>query len=142
MTTLNGWVLINIFKIMIIKTKRRPVNLNLLTIRLPVAGVTSIAHRAAGFLMFVLTPVLVYWFDLSLRGPRGFQQAMVLFSTWEKLVWMAGVWALAHHFLAGLRYLLLDLEIGFEKPVYRWSAMAVLIGGTLVALVAAIWVVR
>ncbi|CAK0738423.1 Succinate dehydrogenase cytochrome b556 subunit [Gammaproteobacteria bacterium] len=127
---------------MTIPKRKRPVNLNLLTIRLPVAGVMSIAHRGAGVLMFALTPALVYWFDLSLRGPEGFQQAMTLSSAWERLAWVAGVWTLAHHFLAGLRYLLLDLEIGFEKPVYRWSALAALIGGALVALVAAAWMMR
>ncbi|CAK0759733.1 succinate dehydrogenase / fumarate reductase, cytochrome b subunit [Gammaproteobacteria bacterium] len=122
--------------------KKRPINLNLLTIRLPVAGVMSIAHRAAGLLMFALTPVLVYWFDLSLRGPEGFRQAMALSSLWERWLWIAGIWAMAHHFLAGIRYLLLDLDIGFEKPVYRWTALAVLSGGALMALAAAVWVMR
>lgn len=122
--------------------KKRPVHLNLLTIHLPIAGVMSIVHRLSGFLMFVLTPVLVYWFDLSLRGPEGFQQAMTFSSPWVKLAGVIIVWAIAHHFLAGIRYLFLDLDIGFEKPTYRWSAMAVLLGGAFVALVSTVWIMR
>lgn len=117
--------------------KKRPVNLNLLTIQLPVAGIMSIAHRLSGVMMFCLIPWVLFLLDLSLRGPEGFAQAKVLLHTgWLKLVWVAVVWALAHHFLAGLRYLLLDLDIGLEKPFYRYSAIAVLAGGGLAALLA------
>jgi succinate dehydrogenase / fumarate reductase cytochrome b subunit len=39
-----------------------------------------------------------------------------------------------HHFLAGIRYLLLDIDIGVDKPVYRQTAWAVLAGGPVLAL--------
>ena len=35
----------------------------------------------------------------------------------------------AHHFCAGIRYLLLDLHIGIDKPPARTSAIAVLVLG-------------
>lgn len=118
--------------------RKRPVNLNLLTIRMPVAAVMSIAHRASGLLMFGLTPFLLYLLDLSLRGPEGFRRAADLLAVGGvRLVLVAGVWALAHHFFAGIRYLLLDLEVGLDKPVYRHSAAAVLGAGGVVALIAA-----
>jgi len=37
------------------------------------------------------------------------------------------VWAIVHHFLAGIRYLLLDLDIAIEKASSNMSAWIVLI---------------
>ena len=34
--------------------------------RLPLAGVVSILHRVSGLLMFVLLPLIVWFFDTSL----------------------------------------------------------------------------
>ena len=39
-----------------------------------------------------------------------------------------------HHFLAGIRYLLLDLDMGVEKPLYRQTAIAVLAAAPVLAL--------
>ena len=43
-------------------------------------------------------------------------------------------WALLHHLLAGIRFLLLDLEIGIEREQARVSAWLVNIGAPLVVL--------
>ena len=40
-----------------------------------------------------------------------------------------------HHFLAGIRYLMLDIDIGIEKPVYRQTAWAVLVAAPVLALI-------
>ena len=48
---------------------------------------------------------------------------------------MLGVaWAYAHHFFAGLRYLLLDVHVGIAKEPARKSAVAVLALGLLATL--------
>ena len=39
-----------------------------------------------------------------------------------------------HHFLAGIRYLLLDVDVGVDKPVYQQTAIAVLVAAPLLAL--------
>jgi succinate dehydrogenase / fumarate reductase cytochrome b subunit len=39
------------------------------------------------------------------------------------------IWSFLHHFCAGIRYLLLDLEIGVEKSESNRSAIIVLIVG-------------
>jgi succinate dehydrogenase / fumarate reductase cytochrome b subunit len=41
------------------------------------------------------------------------------------------IWLYAHHFFAGLRFLLLDLHVGIAKQPARTSAVAVLILGVL-----------
>jgi succinate dehydrogenase / fumarate reductase cytochrome b subunit len=48
------------------------------------------------------------------------------------------IWSFLHHFCAGIRYLLLDLEIGVEKIAANKSAIIVLIVSlTLTAAVGA-----
>jgi len=58
-----------------------------------------------------------------------------------KLFAIACAWAYAHHFFAGIRYLLLDMHWGIEKAPARASANTVLVLGILAALVFAwrIW---
>lgn len=113
----------------------RPVHLNLLQIRLPVPGVMSILHRVSGALLSVAVPLGLYLLDLSLRGPEGYVQAKLLLDHWLAALLLLGVfWSLLHHLFAGIRYLLLDVDVGIEKPAYRQSAWAVLLAAPPLAL--------
>ncbi len=114
----------------------RPVYLNLLQIRLPVPGFMSILHRVSGAVLSLAIPVAIYLLDLSLRGPEGYAKAHLLLDGWSaRLVLLGLLWALLHHFLAGLRYLLLDVDIGIDKPAYRQSAWAVILAAPVLAVV-------
>jgi succinate dehydrogenase / fumarate reductase, cytochrome b subunit len=118
------------------QTKPRPVFLNLMQIRLPVAGIMSIIHRATGVAMVLSIPLLVYLFDLSLSGPPGFAEAAALFDNLlVKLILFLSLWGLMHHLLAGIRYLLIDIEIGVEKPLFRQTAWAVIVAAPVLALI-------
>ncbi len=117
------------------QTSSRPVFLNLLQIRLPVAAVMSIAHRAAGVLLFLAIPLLVGLLSLALSGNGGFHRAsQLLQQPWSRLLMFLLLWALAHHFLAGIRYLLLDAHLGVRAPYFRHSAWTVLICAPVLAL--------
>ena len=114
----------------------RPVYLNLLQIRLPVPGFMSILHRLSGAVLSLAIPFAIYLVDLSLRGPEGYARAYQLLDGWlARLVLLGLLWALLHHLLAGLRYLLLDVDVGIDKPAYRQSAWAVIIAAPLLAVV-------
>ena len=114
----------------------RPVYLNLLQIRLPVPGFMSILHRVSGACLSLAIPFAIYLLDLSLRGPEGYAKAHQLLAGWPaKLVLLGLLWALLHHLLAGTRYLLLDLDVGIDKPAYRRSAWAVLLAAPVLAVV-------
>jgi succinate dehydrogenase / fumarate reductase cytochrome b subunit len=118
------------------QAKPRPVFLNLMQIRLPVAGVMSIIHRASGVVMVLSIPLLIYLLDLSLAGPEGFNAAATLFDNMlVKLILLGFIWGLMHHLLAGIRYLLIDIDIGVEKPLFRHSAWAVIIAAPVLALI-------
>ena len=119
-------------------TKRlypRPVYLNLLQIRLPVAGIMSIIHRVTGVFMVLAIPLLMYLMQLSLKSPEGFSAtAAWLAYPLVKFVLFLALWGLMHHFLAGIRYLLIDVEIGVDAPYYKNSAWVVMLASPLLAL--------
>lgn len=116
-------------------TKNRPVFLDLTQIKFPLPAVMSVGHRASGILMVLLIPVLVYLLDLSLSGPEGFATAQSVFSGWfAKLVIFVLLWALVHHLLAGIRYLLIDFDRFVDKQGGRQSATAVMVAAPIIAL--------
>ncbi|MFI0458883.1 MAG: succinate dehydrogenase, cytochrome b556 subunit [Candidatus Thiodiazotropha endolucinida] len=118
------------------ETNPRPVFLNLFKIRLPMAGIMSIIHRVTGVVMVLAIPLLIYLLDLSLHGPEGFADAKGLFASGVvKLILFLFLWGLMHHFLAGIRYLLIDVDIGVEKPLFRHTAWAVTLVAPMLALI-------
>ena len=107
-------------------TDNRPVFLNLLRIRLPVTGVVSILHRLSGIALVLSLPGLVYLLNLSLRDQAGFDQVVNLLSSpLAKVVAVVFCWVIAHHILAGLRFMLLDFDVGVLKSVARKTAWVV-----------------
>jgi len=120
----------------------RPFYLNLIKIRLPVAGMLSIFHRISGVLMFVAMPYLVYLLDLSLQGEAGFNRVTELLShPLGILIQLILLWSLVHHFLAGIRFLLIDFDIGIGKQSSTYSAWLVFgLEVIVIALIAAgVW---
>ncbi|MCW8932091.1 MAG: succinate dehydrogenase, cytochrome b556 subunit, partial [Gammaproteobacteria bacterium] len=55
--------------------KKRPKNLNLLSVKFPMSAIMSVGHRAAGVLLFLSLPYFIYIFQLSLTNEAGFLQA-------------------------------------------------------------------
>ncbi len=118
----------------------RPKNLNLLTVRFPLSAIMSVGHRAAGILLFLALPYLLYLLQLSFASETGFEQAhRILNSIWIKLLMLLLIWALAHHVIAGIRYFLLDLDIGIDRQMAQKSALLVIILGVLVTITAALF---
>lgn len=108
-------------------TKQRPKYLNLVEIRLPLAGFASILHRVSGAGLFLLLPGLIYVLQLSLGTPQDFQSFRALVDhPLVKLILIGLLWAFLHHFCMGIRILLLDLHIGIELESSRISAKVVL----------------
>ncbi len=114
---------------MSIRTNRqRPFFLNLMAIRLPIGGVVSILHRASGALLSLAVPCLLYALMLSLRSPEDYAGVRAFFS--GGLGWLIGlglIWALLHHFLAGLRHLGFDFGLGESRQTARRSAWLTLV---------------
>ena len=108
-------------------TDKRPVYLNLFKIRLPTTGIVSFAHRVSGFLLFLAIPFAVYVLELSVDSPAGFERSLaILQQPVMQLIGLILLWALLHHLLAGVRYLLLDFDIGVDKIASTRTAWTVL----------------
>jgi len=117
------------------KQDLRPVYLNLFQIRFPVTAILSIMHRIMGVAMVISLPFLIYLLDLSLKNKAGFDEAIVILQhPWTLTVSVGLVWALVHHLLAGIRFLILDFEIGIEKTPARITAYVVNITAVIVTL--------
>lgn len=83
----------------------------------------SILHRITGVVMVLLLPLLIYLLDRSLQGAAAFARVSeMLTSIPARLVLIVLTWVLAHHLLAGIRFLLLDIDLGVTRAVARRSA--------------------
>ena len=121
-------------------SRHLPVFLNLAQIRFPIGAIASIAHRVSGVLLFIALPVLAALLHASLRSEADFASVRGLLSSPLSLV-VAGVlaWALAHHVLAGIRHLLMDVGIGSELERARASARLILVAAPALALLLLVW---
>jgi len=113
--------------------KQRPKYLSLpailFQIRLPLPGWVSILHRVSGaLLLFPFAAWLLYLLDVSLESEQGFARIQeYLRMPLAKVGLLVLIWAYCHHFCAGVRYLLLDLNMGIELRPARISSAAVIV---------------
>src|SRR5690348_3465897 len=109
----------------------------LFEIRMPPSAWVSGFHRISGFLLFLpFTAWLLYLLDASLASEQGFRHVResYLASPIAKLAILVFAWAFLHHFCAGIRFLLLDLNKGVELPQERYSSYAVFAVSLLITL--------
>jgi succinate dehydrogenase / fumarate reductase cytochrome b subunit len=115
--------------------KLRPKNLSLRAliceIRLPLPGWVSILHRLSGaLLVFPFATWLLFMLDASLTSERDFEHMRgYLDLVPVKTGIVLFIWAFCHHFCAGVRFLLLDLNRGVGLKAARISSVAVLLLG-------------
>jgi succinate dehydrogenase / fumarate reductase cytochrome b subunit len=111
--------------------KPRPVYLDLLSIRQPLPAIVSILHRISGAVLFLVGIPLVLWtVQRALASPEGWTQMRdALNHPLAKLVLLGIAWSYFHHFIAGIRHLIMDLHIGMDLPSARlWSVVTLVLG--------------
>jgi succinate dehydrogenase / fumarate reductase cytochrome b subunit len=115
----------------------RPRYVDLSLAHLPPPGLVSILHRVTGLLLFFpVLPALIYLLQATLGSEEGYARWRAFFAMPEaKLAMLGVVWLYAHHFFAGIRYLLLDVHVGIMKQPSRASANLVLALGVIATLV-------
>ena len=119
----------------------RPIYLDLPRIKLPMPGVISIMHRVFGVMMSFSIPLFSYLFALSLTSQAGYDQARsFVTSGWLYPVYFVLIWGFTHHLFAGIRYLLIDIEIGVDREISYKSSFVVLIAALVVATIIALGV--
>ena len=93
-----------------IEKDNRPVNLNLLTISLPIIGLSSILHRISGLAIFFSFPLVVWLFSVSLKSEESFVVLTNLLqsSFLLKIMTYLILVGFSYHLLAGFKKLLSD----------------------------------
>ena len=117
-------------------SKQRPKYYDLNLAHLPPPGIVSILHRISGALLFFpVIPVLLYLMQATLGSEAEWLRwRSVLAQPAVKAILLGFVWLYAHHFFAGIRYLLLDMHVGIAKEAARTSARVVLALGLAATL--------
>ncbi len=120
--------------------KPRPVYLNLLAIRQPVPAIVSILHRISGAILFLVgIPALLWVVQRALASPDAWaQMRATLAHPLAKLVLVGLAWCYFHHFIAGIRHLVMDLHVGMDLPSARRSSAITLVLGIVLALAVAV----
>ncbi|HTQ00887.1 MAG TPA: succinate dehydrogenase, cytochrome b556 subunit [Casimicrobiaceae bacterium] len=119
--------------------KPRPVYLDLFAIRLPLPAFVSILHRVSGALLFLAgIPLLLWVVGHALASPEGWaQMRAALSSPVARLVLVVLAWCYFHHFIAGIRHLVMDLHIGMDLKSARQSSAVTLVLAILLTLAVA-----
>lgn len=119
--------------------KKRPKNLSLMTMKFPVTAISSILHRASGFILFLLIPFFLWGFALSMT-PDGFTRLQAGQNCWVmKFVEWFLLSGLIYHLVAGIRHLCMDMGHFEEKISGRVSAWVVIVISAILIIVAGGW---
>ncbi len=120
---------------------KRPVNLDLSTIRLPITAYSSILHRISGILIFGGVAVLLWALQQSLAGEESFNQLKECLSgAFAKLVIWAILSGVIYHFLAGIKHLIMDMGIGETLEGGKKLSLAVFALSAVGILLAGVWI--
>lgn len=129
------------------KNDKRPINvgiLDLLVFRWPIAAIASISHRVAGVGLFVGIALVLYALQMSLSSEESFNnlKAFMTSSPIGMVITIGLFAALAFHFVAGIKHLLLDLGVGESLEGSAFAAKVVLLFSAILILLAALWVIQ
>jgi succinate dehydrogenase / fumarate reductase cytochrome b subunit len=127
----------------VIKTvnKKRPVNLDFSTIKLPVTALVSITHRVTGILLFGGVAALLWMLQASLESPESFAAVRELGSHWIfRAVLFAILAMLSYHMAMGIRHLFMDMGVGESLEGGRRGAWIALVVAVVLIVLAGVWV--
>jgi succinate dehydrogenase / fumarate reductase cytochrome b subunit len=124
----------------IVKDKR-PVNLDIGSMRLPITAWASITHRATGVFLFAGIAVLLWALEASLSSPESFASLKEsLTNPLLKLVIWAVVSGLIYHALAGIKHLIMDFGIGETMEGGVLGVRIVVALSAVLILLAGVWI--
>lgn len=124
-----------------IVNQKKPINLDLTTMKFPPMAIVSILHRLSGLALFILMPAILYFFGASLKSPQSFQNLQLMFKlTTYKIVLFLFCAALIFHLFAGIRHLLMDIGYGEALHSGRHTAIFVMAMAAIFIILLGIWI--
>lgn len=128
------------YKVISTVNKKRPVNLDISTIQLPLPGFVSFMHRVSGIFLFAGMAVLLWMLDSSLDSQESFAAVrdaathpLCKFILWAVLA------GLAYHTVAGIRHLIMDFGIGESLKGGQIGARIVLVLAIVLIALIGVW---
>jgi len=120
--------------------KKRPVNLDIGTIQLPVTAYVSILHRVSGVVLFAVVGLFLWILDSSLSSEESFNSIKEFTNIFvvQIIIWLS-LAALIYHLVAGLRHLVMDYGYGETLSGGILGAKLVLISSIILMLMAGFW---
>ena len=109
---------------------------DIVSYRLPPAGIVSILHRISGAIMFLLMPFIIWMFDTSVSTEISYDEFTAVFNAgcadglipgwFFKLIALGLIWAYLVHFIAGVRHLIMDATHRVSKEQGHSTAIVTL----------------
>jgi succinate dehydrogenase / fumarate reductase cytochrome b subunit len=119
---------------------KRPVNLDIGTIDLPITAYASILHRVSGVVLFFAVGILLWMLDASLASEESFDALKeTLANPILKLIVWGILAALGYHLLAGVRHMIMDFGIGESLEGGARGAKIVLLSAVILVILAGAW---
>lgn len=119
--------------------QKRPINLNLFTIKFPLPAIVSILHRVSGFVLFLIIPVLLWALSFSLT-PQGFDSLQAwLGNGFVKFIFWVLLVPFCFHLVAGIRHLLMDVHVGSTLAGARTTAVLTFVVSIILVILAGVW---
>lgn len=120
--------------------KKRPININPLSVHLPVPAWVSISHRLSGIFIFLMLPGILWMLEKSLFSAESFNKlnnylAMDCF----KIIILISTAALGFHLFAGIRHLLMDCGLGESLKGGKTTAWLVILSALGLVGLTSIW---
>lgn len=125
----------------LIVKQKRPVNLDLATLKFPAMAIASILHRISGLVIFLFFPFILYLLSISLHSPNGlsaFHEVMTC--VYSKVLLWGFLSAFIYHSIAGIRHLVMDFGFGETVHAGRISAIFVVFLGVVMTLLMGMWI--
>lgn len=121
--------------------KKRPVNLDLSSLKFPPMAIASLLHRISGVLLFLLLPIMLFIFAQSMQSEESFAQMKIGLTHpgYKLMLWAFGA-ALIYHVLAGIRHLIMDMGFGEELSAGRRTAVLVIILAVILTIFLGFWI--
>ncbi len=120
---------------------KRPVNLDLTTVKFPLTAITSIIHRLSGVVLFICIPLLLGYLSCSLASADSFSAVMSsLQTTWGRLISWIVVMAILYHLVAGIRHLFMDVGLGETKGSSKVTAIIMLVVFVILAILSGVFI--
>lgn len=120
----------------------RPLSPHLQVYRWQITMVLSILHRATGVAMSLGLMLLVLWLITAATGPEAYTRMRELLVSPIGLFVLTGLtFSLFFHLCNGVRHLVWDVGLGFEKGQYQasgWMVVVVSLVLTLTVVIAGV----